>query len=322
MFAQEKVSFLGFSITSAGITPDPDKLGAISKFEVPKNRRELQQFLGICNYYRQFSVRHSYSVDPLRELLQKNGIWEWTEKHSQAFETLKDNFRKCIELKHVIPERSFNVQTDASDKGVCGILYQLDEEGQHNVIAIASRCLTKPEINYSTTEKELLAILYSLEKFRTYIIGVPFVIITDHQCLTFLKSVNFQNARIARWSLILQQYSFSIKYCRGIDNVVADFFSRNPEGKFLEDNPRELIISALHSCFLPNTTVNDDNALVTFVLSANDLSISQAFKKLGEIQRDDTILGIIFEKSKESKDDSLFCVHEKILFHREKLDDQ
>lgn len=84
-------------------------------------------------------------------------------------------------------------QTDATDQGIAGILYQIDKRGNHNVISIVSRCLTRAESHYGTTEKELLAIIYSVNKFRIYLIGVPFTIVTDHQCLTFLKSTQFRN---------------------------------------------------------------------------------------------------------------------------------
>ena len=132
-------------------------------------------------------MNHSYSIDHLRNLLTKGKDWTWTEKHSEAFKRLKNDFAECITLKHVIPERQFRLQTDASDRGISGILYQIDAKENHNVIG---------EVNYTTTEKERLAIIYSIEKFRVYLIGVRFLIITDHQCLTFLNMAVFQNSRI------------------------------------------------------------------------------------------------------------------------------
>jgi len=246
IFLQKKISFLGFEISAKGFSPEQKGLEIINNFQEPKNKRQLQQFLGICNYYRQFNVRHSISVDALRELLRKEVGWNWTQVHTSAFKTIKEDFSRCITLKHIIPGVPFRLQTDASDHGIAGILYQVDEIGDHNVVGIVSRCLSRLEMKYTTTEKELLVIIYSIGKFRVYLIGRHFEIVTDHRSLTFLQSASFQSGRIMRWILLLQQYTFSVTYCRGIDNVVADFFSRNPEGKFIEENHEQMVISSLH----------------------------------------------------------------------------
>lgn len=184
-FFRESIPFLGFITSAQGVIPEPNKLQIITNFAAPQNKRQLQQFLGVCNYYRQFNLNQSQSVSPLRKLLQKNKDWQWTKVHARAFEQLKQDFRNYITLKHVLPGRPYKVQTDASDRGVSGILYQISHAGDHNVIGIVSRCLTRCESNYTTTEKELLAIIYSLTKFRVYLIGTRFEIITDHQSLTF-----------------------------------------------------------------------------------------------------------------------------------------
>lgn len=248
IFFQKEISFLGFKISEKGISPERKGLEIIVNFEEPKNKKQLQQFLGVCNYYRQFNVRHNISVDALRELLRKDVSWNWTQTHASAFETMKQDFSQCITLKHIIPGVPFKLQTDASDRGIAGILHQIDEMGDHNVVGIISRCLSRQEIKYTTTEKELLAIVYAIEKFRVYLIGRHFEIVTD-KSLTFLQSASFQSGRIMRWILLLQQYSYSVAYCRGIDNIVADFFSRNPEGKFQEEDLEQIVISSLHQCF-------------------------------------------------------------------------
>ena len=110
------------------------------------------------------------------------------------------------------------------------------------IVSLVSRCFTKAEKRYTTTEKELLAIVYSVMKLR-----VRFEISTDHKSLTFLRTAEFQSMRLQRWILLLQQYDFTVKYCRGRDNFVADFFSRNPECQFVEQNPEKLLISKLQS---------------------------------------------------------------------------
>ena len=202
VFFQKNITFLGFLLTPSGIIPDPDKLKYIRDFEEPKNKTDLQSFLGVCNYYRQFNVTHSRDIDPLRELLMNNAKWKWTDVHVEAFHILKIHFLNHISISYIIPNAIFKIQTDASDRGIGAILYQDNEKGDHCLIAIVSRCLSGPELNYTTCEKELLAVVYAVTKFRVYILGSSFEIITDHKALTFLESTMYQNARLIRWSLL------------------------------------------------------------------------------------------------------------------------
>lgn len=131
-------------------------------------------------------------------------------------------------------DRLFRVQTDGSDTGICDVLYQVDDQGHHQVISLQSRCLSSAEANYTTTERELLAVVYSVEKFRVYLIGRRFSMITDPKAVTCLNTSPYNTSRLSRWNLFLQEYLFEVEHCKGIDNVVADFFSRNPAGQFFE----------------------------------------------------------------------------------------
>lgn len=242
------MEFLGFILSVEGIRPNPDKLDVIRNFEEPKNRRELQQVIEVCTYYRQFSVRHANLIDPFRPLLKSKSTWVWTPEHSHAFKALKNTFADSITLRHILPDAPFKLQTDASDKGISGILYQTDCDGEHRIISLVSRCLNSAEINYNTTEKELLAIVYSIAKCRTYLARRPFLVITDHEALTFLNTTTFHTARLARWSIYIQQYTFEVQHCTGRENQIADFFSRNPVGKFEpETNTQTLIVAAIMS---------------------------------------------------------------------------
>lgn len=220
-------------------------------------------------------------------------------------------------LKHILPKVPFRLQTDASDRGIAGILYQIDEIGDHNIVAIVSRCLNRAECNYTITEKELLAVMYSIEKFRVYLIGVNFTIVTDHQCLTFLKSTNFQNARVTRWSLLLQQFSFTIEYCRGIDNVVADFFSRNPEGRFNEDVSNRIIISALHKAFLP-VMESTESSLLSVALMKADKDLKKSFREIAQLQKDDLMIQKSIMQNKPGSDKLSIQIYNDIVLVKER----
>ena len=280
----------------------------------------MQQFLGVCNYYRRFVLRHNDYITPFRDLLKKYAPWFWTEKHSDAFRALKINFANSICLSHVIPGVPFKAQCDASDLGIGGILYQIDDADNHRIISVASRCLTHAEALYTTTEKELLAVVYCVTKFREHLIGQHFEIITDHKCLTFLNSTVYHNARLIRWNLLLQQYSYSVSYCRGVDNVVADFLSRNPGGKFAEQSDEPLIISSVHRYHFAEHENHEAPLLLIMALHSNDASLQNIMQNLADKQRCDSDIKSLIDKLDEKTKDN-FQIYHDVLFHRENESD-
>lgn len=160
---------------------------------------------------------------------------------------MKDNFLRAVTLSHYLPNKPFNLQTNASDLGISGILYQIDDENQIRIISLTSRVLSDAETRYTTSEKELLAIIYSLIKFRMHLIGWKFNIQTDHQALTYLLSTPYQNSRLMRWTLFMQEYEFNISHCRGSENLVADFFSRNFGNEVVAKNNCDFLLCKLVS---------------------------------------------------------------------------
>lgn len=190
-------------------------------------------------------MRHADLLNPFRDLIKKN-TWNWNSDHDLAFKNMKIAFVNCIKLSHYMPGKIYRLQTDASDVGLSGILYQIDDSGEIKIVSLVSRCLNTAEVDYTTTEKELLAIVYAVGKLRTYLLGTRFLIITDHKGLTFLNSTQYLNSRLIRWSLFMQQFDFDVEYCRGQDNLVADFFSRNPRGRFESSVQPHFSIDVLH----------------------------------------------------------------------------
>ena len=198
-FFKIEILFLGFMISPMGVTPDPKKLEVIKNFEEPKNKKNLQKILGTCNSYRRFHIYYNDLVAPFRELLKDDATWNWKEMHSRAFVMLKERFIEVVCLKHIILNRVFKIETDASDVGISGVLFQIDDNNEKCIISIVSRFLTEAESNYTTTEKELLEIVYTVYKLRYYLIGTTFEIITDHKGLSFLGSTIYHNSRLIRW---------------------------------------------------------------------------------------------------------------------------
>ena len=124
-------------------------------------------------------------------------------------------------------KETFVLQTDASNDGLGAVLLQ-EEEGFKYPVAYASRKLLQREKNYSTIERECLAIVFGIQKFHNFLYGQEFILETDHQPLKYLNQTEFQNGRVMRWALALQPYRFTVQYNRGSQNVGADFLSRHP----------------------------------------------------------------------------------------------
>ncbi|XP_046422345.1 uncharacterized protein LOC124180641 [Neodiprion fabricii] len=133
-FFSNTLPFLGFILSTEGVSPDPEKLKIIRDFAQPENKKQLQKFFGVCNYYRQFAVRYATYVEPFRNLLRDDTVWNWTEEHSRAYTEVKNNFINTVILKHFNPNNPIKLQTDSSDKGISGILYQTNDRDEQNLI--------------------------------------------------------------------------------------------------------------------------------------------------------------------------------------------
>ena len=224
---QEEIKFLGHILTPEGVKPDPEKIRTIKNFKKPRNVRELQGFLGFVNFYTKFARNYSAHTIPLIKLLKQGKKYEWTEEQEKAFNDIKNIFDEYIILKYADPERPFILTTDASDYAIAAVLSQLNDENEEQIVTFVSRTLKGSEIAYFTTEKEMLAIVWSLTRLDTYLRGAPKIIVrTDHEALTFLKSCKFNNARLRRWSLAIQDFCLEPLHLPGRKHAVADYLSR------------------------------------------------------------------------------------------------
>uniref|UniRef100_A0A2N9HGI3 RNA-directed DNA polymerase n=1 Tax=Fagus sylvatica TaxID=28930 RepID=A0A2N9HGI3_FAGSY len=217
---------LGHVVSSKGIEVDKAKVDLILNLPTPKTVRDVRSFLGHAGFYRRFIKDFSAISRPLCNLLLKESTFEWTESCEVAFKKLVQLLTSAPIMQAPDWSLPFEIMCDASDYAVGAVLGQRKDKKPH-VIYYASRTLNSAQMNYTTTEKELLAVVFALDKFRSYLMGTSIVVFTDHHAaLRYLLSKKDAKARLIRWILLLQEFNLQIKDKKGVENVVADHLSR------------------------------------------------------------------------------------------------
>ena len=198
-FDVTETTFLGYVISKEGMKMDKDKVMAILDWPIPSNVKEVQSFIGLCNYYRIFIKDFAKIANPLHKLTRKNVPFNWGPEQQKAFDKIKELFTFAPILRHSDSNKPFIVETYASNFAVGAILSQ-EFDGQLHPIAYISTSLTKSQKNYQIYDKELLAIKVALEEWRHYLEGArhQFIIYTDHKNLTFLRKLEMLSQRQIR----------------------------------------------------------------------------------------------------------------------------
>lgn len=228
-FGKATVTYLGKRVGQGQVRPVALKVQAIVEFAVPRTKRELRRFLGMTGYYRGFCKNFSDVVLPLTNMLRASQNFEWTAKCQTAFDSVKTLLCSAPVLAAPRYECSFKMDVDASANGAGAVLLQDDENGVEHPVGYFSKKFLKHQLNYSTIEKEALALLMALQHFEVYIgsSSLPVIVFTDHNPLVFLSRMKNSNQRIMRWSLFVQDFYLEIRYKKGKDNVLADALSRS-----------------------------------------------------------------------------------------------
>ena len=229
-FGMAECSYLGHVIGGGRVKVDGAKVEAVRQFQIPRTKKDVRAFLGLAGYYRKFICNFASLASALTDLTRKSAPNRviWTAECDLAFQQLKTRLCSSPVLQAPDLQKPFQLQTDASDRGVGAILSQLDTDGVDHPVAYFSRKLLPREEKYSTVEKECLAIKLGIHAFRVYLLGREFKIITDHRSLEWLDRVKENNPRLTRWSLFLQPYQYKVMYRPGRMNGNADGLSRAP----------------------------------------------------------------------------------------------
>ncbi|XP_036335034.1 uncharacterized protein K02A2.6-like [Rhagoletis pomonella] len=232
-FGVSSIEFLGFKLDSLGIRPSQSKVKAIQNAPAPQDKKQLQAFLGLLNFYHSFLPNKATIAEPLHRLLDKNSHWFWKKEQQQAFENLKQLIVSERVLVHYSSKLPLVVVCDASPYGIGAVLSHRMPEGCERPIAFYSRTLSKPERNYAQIDREAVALIAGVKKFHDYLYGRKFTLVTDHWPLLGIFNTtkpvpNVISSQMLRRRIFLNAYDFEIAYRSGNKLGNADFLSRLP----------------------------------------------------------------------------------------------
>ena len=266
-WARDKVDFLGHEVSASGLRKSKKYIDCVKSLQRPITVTDLRHFLGIINFQRKFIPNCSTIQKCLSEKTGGDGKkrLEWTNEMEEAFEQLKIEAAKEVELAYPCYKEGsppLEIYVDASQTGAGAMLKQ-----NNRPIAYASMTFNKAQRNYSTLEREIAALRFGITNMKPFLLGTKFICYTDHQPIVYMNKMKMANSRLARTFQELSEYDFIIKYIPGKLNAAADALSRLPADiKTNEQNVEEnaempefvtktipggpdSMFAAIHQCF-------------------------------------------------------------------------
>ena len=216
-FGMRIIEYLGFQIGRGHIWPGERKISAIADMPRPTNQTEVRRFLGLVSFFRRFVPNFAVITSPISRLLRNDVQFQWEVIQDEAFEDIKKKLSCGPALKaYNATAANTELHTDACSKGIAGMLLQSDREGDPLALVYAvSRTTSQVEEKYHSSRLELMAISWSTQRLRPFLIGIPFTIVTDCQCLININTWKTQSSQIARWACELSEFDFTIKHRPG-----------------------------------------------------------------------------------------------------------
>jgi len=262
-FDKSETTFLGYVISKDGLKMDNEKVKAILEWPSPTNVKEVQSFIGLCNYYRLFIKDFAKIANPIHKLTRKNVEFVWGKDQQDAFDKLKHLFTSAPILRNPDSDKPFIVETDASNFAVGAVLSQ-EFEGKLHPVAFLSKSLTKCQRNYQIYDKELLAIKLALEEWRHYLEGArhQFIVYTDHKNLTFPRKPEMLSQRQIRWYEFLSRFDFKLIYRAGKKSGKPDLLSRRSDHLFAN-------LRTVSKCCLTISKKSSDSLINSILSSLN-----------------------------------------------------
>ncbi|GFS82540.1 retrovirus-related Pol polyprotein from transposon opus [Trichonephila clavipes] len=279
-FGCEELKYLGLIINKEGIKTDETKVQAIVEMKPPHNSKEVSKFLGMSQWYAKFNKNYADICEPLYNLKRKLKrfiyIYIWSIEAQKAFDAVKAAITKAPVLKFPDFKKPFELFTDASSIGVGVVLNQ-----EQRPVVFSSRTLSAAERNYTVTERECLAVVWALNKFRTYLGSLPIKVITDHAALTHLTTGKNLSNRMIRWALKLAEFNIEWEHRPGTQNTIADVLSRNPIESIIGEKVncaiiRDLVLSSRDQLIEEQKTDPELGHIYRYLENPEDSSVNAA----------------------------------------------
>ena len=237
IFGASEIEFVGHVLDKDGASFSKTKFDSVIEFVKPSNLKELRSFVGLVNYFRDHIKDHSVVTHPLQDMIVAGEKGPkvrlqgskpikhilWTSEAEASFELIKDKINNCPKLFFTKESLPIYLHTDASDYAIGAYLFQIKDD-KEIPIRFLSKTLAGAQLRWSTIEKECFAIFTALKKFADLLLGVPFILRTDHRNLLYLNEAG--SSKVTRWKIEIQNYQFKIEHIPGVDNIPADAFSR------------------------------------------------------------------------------------------------
>ncbi|UYV74305.1 hypothetical protein LAZ67_11002942 [Cordylochernes scorpioides] len=274
-FGRREVEFLGYVISTGGLKPGPRKIKAIEEFPEPKNVHDIRRFLGLTNFFRRFVKDFARKAEPLSRLTKKGSQFEWKEEQRRSFGGLRKDLVEYPVLAHYNPELKTEVHCDASAEGLAGMVLQMDEDGKWRLVYCVSKKTTEAEKMYHSSKLELMAIVWTLDRLRQFLVGIKFTVVTDCQALVYMNAKKTTNPQIARWYNLIQEYDFEIRHKPGEKMAHVDGMSRAPV-----DDPRDTMEEIVEKNLEVCLTITPEEQILMIQHSDPELrDLIQIFRK-------------------------------------------
>ena len=305
-FFQEKISYLGHTITAQGIQKSNDKIEAVVNAPQPNTPEQVESFIGLVMYYGKFIPNVSTLTAPLRELTKKGIKFQWTVECQQAFEKIKNEILSPRVLMTFDPNLPITLATDASPTGIAGVLSHIVNGVERPVIFI-SRALTKTEQNYSQLDREALAVFWSIKRLYVYLCGRKFTLICDNKPLTHIFSPDkklplMSASRLIRYASFLSSFEYTVEHRKAELHQNVDYLSRSPlplHEKFLESEDYDTV-------FYNEIIQTIESESVTH----NDIA--------KETQKDPVLQNLLLSLKKDHRNPE-FNIHKGIIFRNNRV---
>lgn len=281
-FGVKEILFLGDKLSACGVQPDQDKIQAIQNMPRPTDKTGVLRIMGMVSFIGKFIPNLTAKTSCIQELLHRDCEFKWTVKHEHEWQKLKNTLTTAPVLSFYDHTKRIKVSTDASKDGFGAVLLQA--EGEHwKPVAYASRAMTKSECRYAQIEKECLGLAYRLERFHSYVYGLPsFTVETDHRPLVAIikKNLNEMSPQIQRLMMKMQRYDFELIYTPGKHLVLADALSRATTGNSVSATDEDIQCHVnMVSATLP---VSDTKSRQIDEATAKDAELQHVMRNMDE----------------------------------------